>query len=382
MLILIDFEKAFDSIAWKFIYQTLDFFNFGPSLKKWIETFYNGIKSCIIQNGVLSDCIFPQRGCRQGDPISPYLFLLCAEILGILIRNNQDIKGITIEGEEYKLSQYADDTSLISDGSPKSMDGILRELDYFANISGLKINFSKTKMIWIGSKKFSKEVFHHSRWKLDWNNSKFDLLGITFSVNLKEMLELNYTTKLEDIRKIINKWSMRKLSPIGRLTIIKTLIIPKLNHLILTLPNPKPEYIKMFETEMYHFLWNSKTHRIKKNTIIQDYRYGGLKMIDYTDFISALKSSWIRRLIHSNASWVKLLESELKIDIKNLWLRGSDYILYLSKEITNAFWKEVLDNWIRLTNINKESKLVLSEHVWNNPHIQVNNESFFLEEIF
>lgn len=54
---------------------------------------------------------------------------------------------------EYKLSQYADDTSLIFDGSSTSMDGILQDLDYFANISGLRINFSKTKMIWIGSKK-------------------------------------------------------------------------------------------------------------------------------------------------------------------------------------------------------------------------------------
>ena len=98
---------------------------------------------------------------------------MCAEILGILIRKNEDIKGITIDGEEYKISQYADDTSLISDGSPESMDGILRELDYFANLSGLKINIQKTKMIWIGSKKFSKDVYHHSRWKLDWNSTTF-----------------------------------------------------------------------------------------------------------------------------------------------------------------------------------------------------------------
>ena len=67
---------------------------------------------------------------------------------------------------EYKISQYADDTSLFLDGSPETMNGILQELDFFTNILGLKINLSKTKMIWMGSKHFSKEVFHNSRWSL------------------------------------------------------------------------------------------------------------------------------------------------------------------------------------------------------------------------
>jgi hypothetical protein len=80
LLMLIDFEKAFDSIARKFIYQTLDFFNFGPSLKKWIETFYNGIKSCIIQNGVLSDYIFPQRGCKCDIETIDHLFFECFHV--------------------------------------------------------------------------------------------------------------------------------------------------------------------------------------------------------------------------------------------------------------------------------------------------------------
>ena len=96
LLMLIDFEKAFDSISWDFIFQTLDLFNFGNSIKDWIKTFYSGIKSCITQNGITTDYFFPQRGYRQGDPISPYLFLLCAEVLGILIRKNKDITGIIV----------------------------------------------------------------------------------------------------------------------------------------------------------------------------------------------------------------------------------------------------------------------------------------------
>ena len=117
LLMLIDFEKAFDTISWDFVFQTLSFFNFGSSIKNGIKCFYKNISSCIIQNDITSMYFNPQRGCRQGDPISPYLFLLCAEILGILIRNDKEIKGITIDGEEYKISQYADDTSLMCDGS-------------------------------------------------------------------------------------------------------------------------------------------------------------------------------------------------------------------------------------------------------------------------
>lgn len=104
LLMLTDFEKAFDILFWKFIYQTLDFFNFGISIKNWIQTFYSDIKSYVIQNGIASDYFFFHQKCRQGDPISPYLVLLCAEVLGILIRNNKDIRGIKIDGVEYKLS--------------------------------------------------------------------------------------------------------------------------------------------------------------------------------------------------------------------------------------------------------------------------------------
>lgn len=139
------------------------------------------------------------------------------------------------------------------------------------------------------------------------------------------MSQLNYILKLLEINKIMNQWKHRKLTPIGRLKIIKSLIIPKLNHLILSLPNPDTNSSKKLENDLFHFLWGCNMHKIKKNTIIQGYKYGGLKMIDYSAFIPALKSSWIKRLINSNAKWVKLLETTLGIEISNLWKRGLDF---------------------------------------------------------
>ena len=96
LLLCLDFEKAFDSVDWKFMFKVLRAFGFGPDICQWIFTFYKDIKSSVTVNGQLSQWFAIQRGCRQGDPISPYLFILCVEILVIMIRQNKHIKGIFI----------------------------------------------------------------------------------------------------------------------------------------------------------------------------------------------------------------------------------------------------------------------------------------------
>ena len=118
---MIDFEKAFDSVSWDFIDRTLQFFNFGTSFRRWISVFQKGSISAVTQAGFLSPFFPLGRGCRQGDPISSYIFLLCAEILAVKIKNNRNIRGITISDTEYKNTQYADDTSVFLDGTERSL---------------------------------------------------------------------------------------------------------------------------------------------------------------------------------------------------------------------------------------------------------------------
>ena len=81
-----------------------------------------------MQCGHSSDKISIQRSCRQGDPISSYLFLLGAEVLSIMVFKNPDIVGIIIGENDFKLVQFADDTTLILDGTLHSLQSALNTL--------------------------------------------------------------------------------------------------------------------------------------------------------------------------------------------------------------------------------------------------------------
>ena len=149
---LVDFEKAFNSVSWKFLYKTLIFFGFDHKCTKWIQLFNKDITAHVIQCGFLSQEIEIKRGCRQGDPKAAYLFLICAEVLSMLIKTNPKIKGIQTKGFDFNLTQFADNTTIILDRTQQSLQATLNTLEVFGSYSGLRMNKEKTKIIWIGRK--------------------------------------------------------------------------------------------------------------------------------------------------------------------------------------------------------------------------------------
>ena len=128
-----------------------------------------------------------ERGVRQGCPLSPYLFILCAEVLAEKLRNTKDSKGIFVNQTEIKISQYADETTLILDGSKKSLTLSLQVLERFRKVSGLKLN--NTEVLWIGARTGRDEILYPEK-ELKWVN-KVKALGAWFSTNPKVTMEAN-----------------------------------------------------------------------------------------------------------------------------------------------------------------------------------------------
>ncbi len=148
-LLFLDFEKAFDTVSWDFLFKTLEYFNFGENFKKWISIIYNQPTATVLNNGYSTKFFTISRGIRQGCPISALLFILTVEVLSINIKTNKYIKGISLNQKEIFISQLADDTTLfIKDLN--SLEQVLSCLHHFQKCAGLKLNNDKTEAIILG----------------------------------------------------------------------------------------------------------------------------------------------------------------------------------------------------------------------------------------
>ena len=96
-------EKAFDRVDWKFLSRTLEAMGFGPSFRQWILLFYTDIESAVMVNGWTSLFFQPSRGVRQGCPLSPLLYVLCAEVLACSLRSAPGIVGVQLPNSAQEL---------------------------------------------------------------------------------------------------------------------------------------------------------------------------------------------------------------------------------------------------------------------------------------
>ena len=182
------------------------------------------------------------------------------------------------------------------------------------------------------------------------------------------------------IEKTIKIWKRRNLTPLGRITIIKTFLISKLNHLFSSIPSPGEDYLKRIESLLYKYLWKDQPDKINRKTVTQDYMSGGLKMINIRNFINSQKVTWIRRLLNNgNTDWAKLFEYHA-FKISNFSNLGPIYCERALNLITNPFWIDVIKSWsqmLRQLSINTNADLLKSP-IWYNPVIS--KESLFVRK--
>ena len=273
-----DFEKAFDTIEWFYLQKCLEVFNFGPQLRQWIRVFYSNISSCVLNNGFASEHFSLSRGVRQGCPLSGLLFIIGIEILGNAIRNSDNIKGIDIEpGKPVKLTQYTDDTTAIVRDT-QSIYNLFHLLSQFEKCSGLRINQSKSELLWLGSSRFRKDNILNLRL----SEEPVLALGVYFSYDEELAAQKNFFDKLGPLKKTLN------ILIYSRITKVKTLALSKLTFVCSVLETPE-SFTEEVNKIIHDYIWKYKNPKIKKTTLMKRKEEGGLNVTDFTLFDKAIK---------------------------------------------------------------------------------------------
>ena len=369
MIVALDFEKAFDSISWDFLFQTLEYFNFGPNFIDWIRLIYAEPECCVTNNGYHSTFFKLGRGIRQGCPISALLFILAVEVMASNIRTNQEIKGIPLSNSEnLVISQLADDTTLfLSDVD--SLNKTLEFIKAFGRSSGLMLNKDKSEAFWIGS-------MLHSQNKpcgLKWTTEYIKCLGIWCGPDIEGAINKNYTEKLSSLEKVINMWSRRNLSIKGKIAVLRSLILPQILYPATVLYVPD-KVIDEVEHLFFRYVWPNKVH-VKREVIVKEIAKGGLKMPLFSSIVKAVKCTWVQRLVKRNPSRNILLEHLVKY--KKLNFQNICYSKLDVKHVhfDSLFYKQVLEHWYSIFSREPSTiKQIINSMLWDNIHICVDDK--------
>uniref|UniRef100_A0A803T0B7 Reverse transcriptase domain-containing protein n=1 Tax=Anolis carolinensis TaxID=28377 RepID=A0A803T0B7_ANOCA len=330
-LLTIDMEKAFDNLNWDFFKLLISELDMGYKFKNAINQIYDKQEANIKINSLDSQNFKICKGTRQGCPLSPLLFIFSLEILLRNIREDPRLKGAKIRKYNYKFRAFADDLICIIDDPINTVQFWLNKIKEFGKVSGLRINSEKTMLLPKNLTKLrQEELVKVSGIQV---RKKIKYLGIILTARNSQLLENNYDYKWKEIKKDLDRWKYANLSLLGRISVIKMTILPKLLFLFQNIPIIRStQRFRNWNKEINKFIWGGKKPRIKRIYMIDDKKRGGLGLPDLQLYHDACGLIWVK-------DWSTLGNNRI-ITLEGIGLRAGwhAYLWYGKKLTEKKFW--------------------------------------------
>lgn len=372
ILISVDFQKAYDSLQHNSLREILKAYGFGEVFIEMIMLCYKDVRTAVMNNNQWSSWIKVKSGLRQGCTLSCGIFILAISIIGLRIKQNNNIRGIRVANKEKKLNQYVDDLWNVIKYEISSFQELLFEYSEFEDFTGLAINYDKTEILRIGSLRGSDAQFY-STLPLKWSDGPIKILGISVHPSYEEMLDLNYKEINSKIEMLLKTWALRDLTPVGKIQVVNSLCNSQFVYKLQCLPSPPGQLLANYKQIVRKFIWNGKKPKIAYKWLLGTKDAGGLQLRDLGMIDKSLKLAKMNALVKQNFFWTHVARHVLgvkKEEIPRLNMKKQD-----AKNIQDRFVADICSAWAEF---NFEQPVycndILSQVIWYNSWIKIDNK--------
>nr|CAD1841683.1 unnamed protein product [Ananas comosus var. bracteatus] len=315
-ILKIDFQRAFDHIKWSFLQDLLLSRGFGQRWNNWISVLLGSNSSAVLLNGVPGKSFAHKKGLRQGDPLSPLLFVLCIDVLFRLVDKavlSDHLPAVGIGDAKVHSLHFADDVLLFFDGSIRSATIIKSILDAFSECSGLKINFNKSTLTPIN---IADEQAAGISTIFNCPLQPFPLSYLGLPLSPKNLRRADYLPLIENIDKRLAGWKCASLSRGGRLILLNSVLssLPTYFCSVFALPS---WVINEIDKIRRGFFWKGKNktngfHCLASwNQVCRPLNVGGvgIRKLQVANSALLMKSLW-KYYTSPSLPWVTLLKQK------------------------------------------------------------------------
>ena len=302
----LDIEKAYDHLNWDALFYLLERMGFGDRWRRWLRTCVSTVRFSVLVNGSPAGFFGSSRGLRQGNPLSPLLFLLIMKVLSRILKKTEEGGFIQcfhvgpVNSTSIRVSHllFANDTILFSDASREQILSIRLVLSCFQVFTGLKVNVGKSEIVFIREVRNIQSLANILQCRVGslpmiYSDMPLGTLYKTASI---------WNPILERMEKKLLGWKRFYLSKGGRLTLLKSTLSSLLTYYLSLFTIPKAVATRL-ECIQRNFLWGSSIECFKYPLVAWENvclprELGGLGIRKLVPFNQALLGKWLWRYGH------------------------------------------------------------------------------------